>query len=368
MRQRANSGVREKMAFETVRVIAGGTGFTGWTAVRVTAQKGAAARLFRIDATEVSHGFARSAFDVWHFPPGTPIQVRAGSDLLVDGYVEKYLPAATPQSHSVGIEGQGRSADYYISSWKHATGRFEDKTLLQIAQELDVFGIGVIAKGVSQLPLVPWFQLRMGSTPWAEMMRLLPQQQLTMTGQADGSLAIERGSTGRHGGGLVQGRNMLDMQAEISSEGLASEYRVVGQSAIGTTDEELRPEGTAQDGTLGRFRRRTIVDPAETSRGRATSRANWEKLRARGVSARAVVTAPGWRDEGGRLWEPGNLVYVHSSWLKLDQDMAISAVDFVQDERGTVSRLDLVDPRAFGDAGGRSGSGEIWRYKDDPRR
>lgn len=356
------------MAFESVRVIAGGTAFAGWTSVRVTAEKGGH-RSFSITASEVSKDWSRSPFDVWNFPPGTPVTVMAGGDVLVTGYVDRYMPSGSADDHRVELQGTGKSADYAVSSWVHPTGRFEDKTALQIAQELDKFGIGIFAKGIRQALLpIPWFQLRVGSTPWAEMMRLLRQQNLTMTGQADGSLAIEGGASGRHSGGLIQGHNIKEMSAVLSAATLASEYKVVGQSAAGTKDEHIRPEGTAQDGTLGRFRRRTLVDLAETSPGRAAKRARWERLRARGLSAQAQIVAPGWRDEGGRLWEVGDLVFVQSGWLKLSQDMAIQTVEFIQDNDGTVSRLELVDPQAYGDAGGRSGSGEVWQYKDGTGR
>lgn len=352
------------MALETVRVVAGGSAFAGWTSVRVTAEKGGH-RTFSISATEVAKNWSRSPFDVWNFPPGTPVKITAGGDLAMTGYVDRYMPSGSPAEHRVELQGTSKSADYAISSWAHQTGRFEDKTVLEIARELDRFGIGIVLKGVRQaLKPVPWFQLRLGSTPWAEMMRLLRQENLTMTGQADGSLAIEGGSSGRHAGGLIQGENILEMSAVLSSATLASEFKVVGQSAEGTKDEHIRPDGTARDGSLGRFRRRTLVDPAETSPERAAKRAKWERLRARGLSAQAQIVTPGWRDGGGRLWEPGHLVFVHSGWLKLSQDMAIQAVEFIQDDSGTVSRLELVDPQAYGDAAGRSGSGEVWQYKD----
>lgn len=54
-------------------------------------------------------------------------------------------------------------------------------------------------------------------------------------------------------------------------------------------------------------------------------------------------------------------MFVESRKLKISQPMAISRVRFLQNnEQGTISTLELVDPRAFGGKDAKGGSNDAW--------
>ena len=348
------------MSFENITVAAGASMTGGWKSVSVTSALNEAARSFTIEVTEVSP-LVGSAFALWPFPPGTPVTVLASGSLLVTGYVNAYNPSGDANSHTVSISGRGRGQDYADCSCIHPTGRFDNKKVEAIAQELDVFGVGILAEWDTGKP-VPWFQIRQGASPHQELLRLCRQRKLTMKGTAAGQIAITKGSTGNHAGGLVQGVNITHMGANITDNERFSEYTVKGQSSLGHTDKVLRPKGKATDGGVMRYRPKIIVDQADTDEERATTRALWEAKRAAGFSVRADITVPSFRDMGGALWEPGWTVFVEAPWLKLAQAMLIERVEFRQDvQRGTQARLSLVDPKAYdGSAAGGGSSGGEW--------
>jgi prophage tail gpP-like protein len=345
------------MAIEQVVVMAGGTAYSGWLSVAITAQWSKSHRSFDIQVTEVG-GFGGSIMDSWPLLPGTPVTVLASGSLLIKGFVVDYAPQGDANSHTVTIRGEGDSRGYADCSCYHPTGQFEQKSILKIAQDLGgPFGVKVSAAQSAAreaAEIVPWFQIRRGSSPWAEMMRLLPQRGMVMCGQADGSIALMRCEKQVHAGGLIQGVNIQSMSALWRDKELYDKYGVTGQASTGVEDDDLQVDGEADGpGSLGQWRYAERVDQAETDKGRAKTHAKWWSLRAAGFSRQAEIVVPGFRDEGGRLWEPGWKVAVVAPWLKLEQHMMIEKVVFVQNSsEGTISRLSLVDPRAGGDSGG----------------
>jgi prophage tail gpP-like protein len=104
------------------------------------------------------------------------------------------------------------------------------------------------------------------------------------------------------------------------------------------------------------------VTDGNTDKKRAKKRAKHRRDRAAGNSRRASISQPGWRDDGGQLWAPGNKSWVESAFLDLKQDMLIEQVDYLCDGSGGSSvKLVLVDPRAFnGKEGKAASSGDGW--------
>lgn len=86
-----------------------------------------------------------------------------------------------------------------------------------------------------------------------------------------------------------------------------------------------------------------------------------------GCGLTAIITTPGWRDETGALWMPGNKVWTSTPFLDISQDMLIEAADYLQDgtDEGTRVVLNLVDPRAHGGQAGKvNKSGSDWDMDD----
>lgn len=335
------------MSFETIFIGAGGLRSSGTLEVTVRAAINEAARSFTIVATEPGGFGSGSIFSAWPYPPFTPVSIVCSSGLLCLGAVDDYSPQGDARNHTVTVAGRGRGADFVDCSAVHPTGRFDNKKVEEIAQELDKFGVGIMAE-VDTSPVVKKFQINQGDTCHDNILNLCQQRNLTMKGKADGSIALTRGATGRHGGGLIQGKNIERMAATLSGRDRFSDHTVKGQSVNGTKEAQLRAKGEAKDGGVPRYRPNILIDQEETTPELCKQRAQWEALRSAGFSTKATITVPGFTDDGGALWEPGWLVYTQAPWLKISGDMLIESVEFRQDNGGgTLSTLNLVDPRAY---------------------
>lgn len=78
---------------------------------------------------------------------------------------------------------------------------------------------------------------------------------------------------------------------------------------------------------------------------------------------KATCTVWGFRDDAGRLWEPGYGLFVQSPFRALSQVMLIDRAVFKQSRsEGSITRLSLVDSRAYAAKPGKGAqSGPAWR-------
>jgi prophage tail gpP-like protein len=248
------------------------------------------------------------------------------------------------------------------SSAVHTTGRFENKTLAEIAKEVDPAGLGITVEGA--LDKIPRAQITPGETAFQMIERLARAQGVTLTGTADGKLKARKGDAPRqrHAGGLFEGRNIISADAVHDWTGRHSKVTVRGQRVIGHGADALEIEAVANDTTVNRNRPLIVVVTDDTDTDRAKTRAKNHRDRAAGRSLTASMTVQGFRDEGGTVWEPGRLVWVESETLQIQQDMLLETATFEQTNTGgSTTRLDLVDPRAYGGQKGKGNkSGGSW--------
>jgi prophage tail gpP-like protein len=341
---------------EKITVIAGGMSYEGWEEVEVSAAIKEAARSFRLQTTEGSvMGVA------FAFPPGTPIQILANGQLVLDGYVNVYAPDFDATSHKVTISGRGKGQDFVDCAAKKPPGYWENQTPDKIAAELDLFGVGV--KAAVPLKPIPYFQLNQGETAFEAAERAIRHQGATMMGEPDGSISITNARVAmRHAGGLIEGRNIRRGSAKLSDDKRHSEIEVKGQGRLGHGDPALRVKRMAMDPGVMRYRPKILINEGDTDDARAQSRADHERDRAQGLAVKATIETQGWRDDGGKLFTPNHLIYVASPTLKIMGDMLIEKVSLSQDNGrdGSIAKLDLVNAKAYGGEGGANQSDKAY--------
>lgn len=342
---------------ELIQVAAGGGLYDGWEKVEITASIKEAARAFTLETTERSVVFASE----FSFPPGTPVQILANGELLVDGYVNEYKPSGDARSHRITVSGRGKGQDFIDSSAMYEPGYWENKTPEDIAKDLDKFGVGIKAK--AQLDKIPYYQSNQGESCFKCVERAIRHQGATMMGEPDGSISITNASVaGRHSGGLIEGHNIERYQGQISDQDRNSEVNVKGQNRLGHGDENLRIKETAKDPGVKRYRPKIIVNETDTDKKRARKRADHEQNRRQGFAVRATITTQGWRDDGGKVWEPNNLVNIQSALLKISGDLLLESIRLTQDNggEGSLAQLSLVNAKAYGGDGGSGSSSSQW--------
>lgn len=348
------------MGQEVVTIAVGGRSYTSFERFELDAALNEAARSFEVEcAHEGGPGVT-----AWTFSAGARVSIAFNGDLALAGHVDRYRPRVSGTARTAIVSGRSKAADFVDSSAEHDKGEWRDKTVGDLARDLDRFGIGIRAD--AGLKAIKVMRITPGETAFRAVERYCRSQGLTLCGQADGSVLITRGGTGRHAGGLIEGDNLLEAEADHNWSGRHSEYRVRGQRPDGHGRSNLEIERIARDSVVNRHRPVIIVVEEDTDTERAATRAKNRKDRAAGAGLRATVHTQGFRDRAGVVWEPGHIVYLESPSLNVQQDMLLEKVNFRQDEGGSISTLSLVDPRAYGAKGGKGNkSGKDWSPGDE---
>lgn len=341
------------MGPEIIAINVGGTQFTAFRLVQVTAALDHAARAFEL----VAAAEGGAAAIQWQLAPGTAITIMANGDPLLVGYVDRFQPIMSKQSREVKIAGRSKSADLVDGAAidPKGTGRFENLTVKDIAAALNQFDVDIIAE--QMLDPVDAYQVMQGETVHAVMEKLCRAQGLTLAGTADGSLSIAKAGTKRHAGALMEGVNIIEGSADLNWAHRHSKVIVKGQRPLGHGPGALQVEAQAQDTAVTRNRPVIVMAEDDLDQDGAQERADYRIAREAGESLQASVQVQGFRDDAGTVWEPGNLVWLESDFLGITQVTLIKGATFLYSrDSGAVTYLDLCDPQAFGGKAGKGGS------------
>ncbi|WP_112663492.1 phage baseplate assembly protein [Microvirga flavescens] len=351
------------MSNEIITVVVDGERFTAWKRSEVNASMKEAARSFTLEVAAEAGALATA----WKFKAGTALEIYSNDDLLLKGYVDRYEPRLSERQSEVTISGRSKSADLIDSSADHPTGSFRNKTPDEIGNELAA-SHGVKIRTDAELEPVD-YQVTPGETVFRALEKMTRTQGVTLMGEADGSILITKAGkrTRRHVGGIIDWQNLKNGSANHDWSNRHAKYIVRGQLPDGHGPDSLELEAIARDAGVDRNNRVVIVIQEEnTSKSRIKKRAENRRDRATGAALRATITVQGFRDEVGKIWTPGHLVWVESPFLNLMQDMLIEDVRFNQDDSGSITTLQLVDPRTYGGEKGKGNkSGPAWKQRNN---
>lgn len=291
-----------------------------------------------------------------------------GGDLLFTGFVYRRAPKLTAKEYQITISARSKGQDAIDSSVDHTKPDYVNSNVLAVAQDQDAFGIG-FACDFSPDGFDRW-RPNVGHTVFQSLEPLCQDEDATMAGQPDGSIKITRaGATAQpQSAPLVEGVDFESGDGEFDDSGQHSEVNAHGQSYYGSGPQSLAIKAAANNANVSRYRPVHEHHDRQTDLARIQRRALRRRNKEQGEGTRASFTTPGWRDRGGALWTPGNLVYVVSPSLMLCQYMLIETAEYKQqgrDKSGTKCTLHVVDPRAHGGSGGGvNQSGAAWGFDD----
>lgn len=349
------------MGIEVVTVNVGGMTYTAFEQVQVRAAFDEGARSFRLEvAAELGASATNAVFKV-----GAKVTIMANGDLMLTGFVDQKQPRLSALEAKIAVAGRGNSGDLADSSAVHDTGHFKKKTPLEIGNEVSK-GIGAKFTTDQQLEKIDQYQITPGESCYRLVEKLARKQGMTLCGQADGNIKITKAGSQRHAGGLIEGHNILSAVGDHNGSNRHSEYTVRGQRPFGHGVDNLEIEAIVKDGGVDRHRPIIIIQDEDTTKDLTKKRAKNRKNRAAGHALKATIDTQGFRDDGGKLWEPGYLVWVESPFLDIAQDMLIESVSFMQSANGSIATLSLTDPRAYDGQGGKGNkSGSEWNIGGD---
>lgn len=345
------------MGKEIVTLIVGGIAYTAWKSMSVKYSAQSAEREFEVQAADEAPDLISNA---WLFEPGTECELHSNGSLLVKGYINDLKINIASTAHDLRVSGRSAGQDVHDCSVKHKTKEWKNKTLLEIGNDT---GSNVKFTSKEKLTPIPVVRANPGEKIFPFMDRHANNKGLFIHGKADGTVEITKHGKERHAGALVEGLNILEGSAEFSDRERHADYKVNGQQANGTGENAIHGKGEATDegARPGRYLER--MQDTNSNSQTAKERAEHMKRTRQGLSVKAEITTQGFRDEGGEIWETGKLVFCQSIMLHLSQDLCIESVTLSQDEGGSKSVLNLVDPSALGGetaGGGKMSSGKIW--------
>ena len=369
----AIGGQSAPIADNTMTLVANGQILTGWTDIEVTRGIERMPSSCRIAMTERYPGQAADIV----VKPGDPCRVMIGSDLVITGYVDRYLISVGPTAHTVGVEVRGKCEDLVDCSAgiyppqavqvAQAKGYSErgmvmtKSSLLDLARELaSPFGIEVNSLTGDNIPLFGptsnapvQFNIIVTETPIEIIERAARYAAVLAYEGTDGSLLLAKVGTTKQASGFEQGVNVQAASASFTLDQRYSIYLPL-LSSVSTQTYDFGigavPLGAVLDPAVTRFRPLIVVsEQPQYGVSIAALRAAWEMSRRRGRSQSVRVTVDSWRDVSGGLWAPNSLASVNLPMLKiLAKQWLIAEVTFVRNlDRGTVADLMLMPPEAF---------------------
>jgi prophage tail gpP-like protein len=148
--------------------------------------------------------------------------------------------------------------------------------------------------------------------------------------------------------------NVISYSTTFDNTGRFNRYQTISQSNA-TLFREGRGAGTpenqtgavVEDDQIRKGRQLVLVAETPASGGENTPRAEWEAniRRSRGRTYDCVVE--GFRDQEGKLWEVGSLVYVDDDFAGIHAHMRLNSLSFTFGGDGSTSSLSMLEPNAY---------------------
>jgi prophage tail gpP-like protein len=322
---------------------------SGWTAVRVTRGIERLPADFDIAMTERFPGEV-SAVSV---NSGDPCRVLLGSDLVMTGYIDHYVPSIDARAHTIRVSGRGKCADLVDCSAEWFSNQISASSILVIARLLaKPYGITVSALTDVGKP-VPQINFLWGETAYSIIDRVARYRAMLAYDAADGNLVLSRAGSASHASGFEQGKNVQRAYIDYAMDQRYSDY-VVRSLAISTNSDVQGPSDVKEhliDPAVKRHRLIDIVAEAGDTADFdiAKQRGLWELARRAGRTFNLHLTTDSWRDGAGKLWTPNQLVSLDLPALKVPKGAKwlISEVTFRRDAAGTTAELAIMPSDAF---------------------
>lgn len=325
-----------------------GQSISGWTDIRVSRGIERLPSDFEIGLTEKYP----TQIEAVVVSPGDSCEVRLGDDLVLTGYVDRYIPSMDQSSHTIRVIGRSKCEDLVDCAAVWPNGQISGTSAVDVATKLAAhYGIDVHCD-VTGLPAIPQFNLFLGESAYEIIERVSRYSALLVYDEPDGSLRLAQAETVQAAGGFAQGVNVQAASVEYSMDQRFSVYTSFVQSVQTYGDVGMGGIvlAKATDAGVPRLRERYVI--AEAVQGfqdLAQRRATWEMNQRIGRSQVVSLVTDSWRDADGALWTPNTLVSVALPKLKLPQkNWLIGDVTYQRNaQTGTTASLTIMRPEAF---------------------
>lgn len=283
---------------------------------------------------------------------GMTCRVKIGYDVVVTGYIDRFIPSINGNQHIIQVVGRGKCCDLVDCSAVWQSMQFLNVSANEIAVNLcEPFGISVLTE-VSTTPISVQ-NLNLGESPAAVLDRVCKVAQLLYYENEDGDLVLSRERDEKATGSIAQGVNVEVANFTHAMDQRYSKYIVVNPATPVTKDLPGNDASVGmyetEDKLVQRFRPLYILpDDGDAGYVVAQQRMNWELKRRFARSYMLRVTTSTWRDANGDLWRPNIKVNVNIPALKVVNEMwLIGEVTYRLDQTGTHCDMLIMPIGAF---------------------
>ncbi len=328
-----------------------GKKYGGWKTVKITRTIEALAGAFSLG---VSERWANQD-QPWPIGEGNECVVSVGDVPVITGYVDKRSPSFDVDNHGVTIEGRDRAGDLVDCSAQLDAWSFTSINVLALAKKIcDPFKVKVSLQTglVAETVTVPKkYSIDPGDSAASALEHLCRVAGLLPVSDGFGGIVLTRAGTERLATALIEGKNILRGSATFDVAGRFRKYEVMG-SHKGRDDlsgpQAAGVKGTATDMNARENRVLIIRPDSSVTVALAKKRAEWEAATRAARGDSVSVTVQGWVESVFEpVWPINKRVVIRSPSLGVDGEMLIVGVTLTQDMSGTLTELDLRDPRAY---------------------
>jgi prophage tail gpP-like protein len=361
----------------------GGRRYEGWKSARIKRAIDQLSGSFTLDIADTWPDRA----ETWQIEPGAECVLKIGADVVVTGYVDSVKVRATATEHVITVDGRDKTADLVDCSAEPR--EWQGLTFEQVAADVcKPYGIKVLTQLSSgaggyeskkpsgtKAPskpaaagggALPRKASNSGETCHKLLEKLAKLQGVLLVSDGRGGIVITRaGLNGRADDVLAVGQNIKALDYERNFANLFSKITVKGQShgaqpqaapaLSGAGQQRVKAAATVQRAQaasaankIDRYRPLIIAAEEQADAKRCQDRAQWEASTREAKSKKISVSVQGWRQSTGRLWEINTLVRMKSQFVREDEDLLISSLEFGIDIKGgTISNMVLMSPQAF---------------------
>lgn len=293
------------------------------------------------------------------FIPGDEVGIYLGGQLAIAGNIDVRQTAYDANTHGVMLQGSSYSHWAAKSSVDKTgtgnitgnsdAGNFDGMNFQAVAaQLLSKYGVPFSFQGIlNPLPFVK-LQAEPGETVFNFLERIARPRGIVIGNDQNGAMVFYGDRAVDTISSLVEGQNILRMQAIWSTENNFNPIGAIGQTAA--SDSQNGTDASEQTFKVAGIGKRfapwitvseqPVWNLAELA-DRARNEAKWQNT----DWLVANVTVQGWKNSTGVLWRPGDQVYVYSPMAMLNDTLAAQSVTYSQDsQNGSTTTLELVLP------------------------
>jgi prophage tail gpP-like protein len=325
----------------------------GWKSVRISADLTKACREFELEAIDINLPVADPPGNPILIRPMDPVQLYAGTDIVVSGYVDRIKIKAAKTETGINISGRSITEDIVDCVNIASPDEWRNKTFLQIATALcERYSVEVVAEvteGITDTK-IGRFRIRRGEKVFQALDRLARKRSVMLTDDEQGRLVITRAGAVRSETKLSLGDNVIESDFDYDASGLYSLIHCRGWQPPEDNDSAdiIAVFSEASEDAVNRPRILEVMPEGRATRENCQRRAQTEAMARSGRSIDGTIKVMGWRQNNGELWRPNLLVQYRDTVQGIKADLLIVSVDFTLSlDEGEVCTMRLAPPEAY---------------------